>query len=90
MLFLYEQIRLTIDAINQSLGIVKAVDGDGNRNNQVFFILFDTEPEQPWLTKSGVYLLYDFVHLLKNRNNWLTEKMGELAFYEGCTKKIAR
>ena len=79
--FLYEQIRLTIDAINQS-SIVKTVICDGNRNNQAFFRLFDTEPQQPWLTKGGMYLLYDFVHLLKNiRNNWLTEKMGELAFY---------
>ena len=34
--FLYEQIRLTIDAINQSSGIVKAVICDGNRNNQAF------------------------------------------------------
>ena len=89
--FLYEQIRLTIDAINQSSGIVKAVICDDNRNNQAFFRLFDTEPQQPWLTKGGIYLLYDFVHLLKNiRNNWLTEKMGELAFYERGMKKMAR
>ena len=53
--FFYEQIRLTIDAISQSLGIVKAVICDGNRNNQAFFRLFDTGPEQPWLTK-GVSL----------------------------------
>ena len=53
--------------------------------------MFDTEPQQPWLTKGGIYLLYDFVHLLKNiRNNWLTEKMGELAFYERGMKKVAR
>ena len=31
--FFYEQIRLTIDAINQSSGIVKAVICDGKRNN---------------------------------------------------------
>ena len=36
--FLYEQIRLTIDAINQPSGIVKAVICDGNRNNQSFFL----------------------------------------------------
>ena len=33
-----------------------------------FLKLFDTEPQQPWLTKGGIYLLYDFVHLLKNRS----------------------
>ena len=69
---------------------MKAVIYDDNRSNQ-FFKLFDTEPQQPWLTKGGIYLLYDFVHLLKNiRNNWLTEKMGELAFYERGMKKMAR
>ena len=89
--FLYEQIRLTIDVVNQSSGIVKAVIYDGNRNNQAFLRLFDTEPQQPWLTKGAIYLLYDFVHLLKNiTNNWLTEKMGELAFYERGMKKVAR
>ena len=36
--FLYEQIRLTIDAINQPSGIGKAVICDGNRNNQSFFL----------------------------------------------------
>ena len=89
--FLCEQITLTIDTINQSSVIVKAVICDGNGNNQAFFRLFDTEPQQPWLTKGGIYLLYDFVHLLKNiRNNWLTEKMRELAFYERGMKKMAR
>ena len=86
--FLYEKIRFTIDAINQSSGIAKAVFCGGIRNNQAFFRLFDTEPQQPRLTKGGIYLLYDFVHLFKNiRNNWLTEKMGELAFNERGMKK---
>ena len=69
---------------------MKAVIYDDNRSNQPFFKLSDTEPQQPWLTKGGIYLLYDFVHLLKNiRNNWLTEKMEELAFYERGMKKVA-
>ena len=34
--FLYEQIRLTTDDINQSSDIVKAVICDGNRNNKAF------------------------------------------------------
>ena len=89
--FLYEQIRLKIDAISQSSGIAKAVICDGNINNQAFFRLCDTELQQPWLNKGGIYLLYDFAHLLKHiRNNWLTEKMGELAFYERGMKKMAR
>ena len=75
-------------AINQSSGAVKAITCNGNRNNQAFFRLFDTKPQEPWLTKGGMNLLYDFVHLLKNiRNKWLTEKIGELAFYKRGMKK---
>ena len=54
-------MRLKIDAINHSLGVVKAIICNGNRNNQAFFRLFDTEPQQPWLTKGGIYLLNGFV-----------------------------
>ena len=45
--FLFEQIRLTIDAINQLSGEVKVVISNGSRNNQGFFRMFDTEPQQP-------------------------------------------
>ena len=87
--FLYEEIRLPIDAINPLSGIVEAVICDGNRDNQTFFTLSDTEPQQPRLTKGGIHLLYDFVHLLKNiKNNWLMEKMGELMIYEREMNKI--
>ena len=43
--------------------------------------LYKTIPTRPWLTEQGTYLLFDYVHLLKNiRNNWLTERMGVLEF----------
>ena len=65
-----------------------AVYCDGNINNHTFFRLFDTETQQRWLAEGGIYLLYDFVHLLKNiKNNLQTEKMGVLAFYEKGMKK---
>ena len=33
------------------------------------------------MTIQGIYLLYDFVHLMKNiRNLWLTEKLSQLRF----------
>lgn len=35
--------------------------------------------------------MFDFVHLLKNiRNCWLTEKTGELMFYDNGVEKIAK
>lgn len=38
--------------------------------------MFDTE--EPWRTRDNMFLLFDFVHLLKNiRNNWITEATPE-------------
>ena len=44
--------------------------------------MFDPKPDAPWVTKDGkLFLLYDHVHLMKCiRNNWLTEKCGEIVF----------
>ena len=40
-------------------------------------------PGKPWLTVDGKYLLYDFVHFIKNiRNLWLTEKTVLRVFSE--------
>ena len=45
------------------------------------FRLYKTVPGKPWLTTEGMFLLFDFVHLVKNiRNNWLTEENSELNF----------
>lgn len=40
---------------------------------------------------SDTFLLYDFVHVMKCiRNNWLTEKCGELQYeFDGCIQ-VAR
>ncbi|GFO34951.1 transposable element p transposase [Plakobranchus ocellatus] len=73
--FLHEQIQLSLAAIAQVGGHVKAIICDGNRNNQAFFQLLGANLQRPWETQAGVYLLYDYVHILKNiRNNWLTEE----------------
>ena len=38
-----------------------------------------------------IFLLFDYVHLLKNiRNLWLTEKTGELAYEEEGIKFVAK
>ena len=41
-----------------------------------------------WCTNDNIFLLYDFVHLIKSIcNNWLTEKCQELCFtYEGVSR----
>ena len=68
-----------------------AVINDGNRTNQKFFKLFDTDPKTPWVTKDGMFLLFDYVHLLKSiRNNWLTEAHQELEFEDDGKKFTAK
>ncbi|XP_065643923.1 uncharacterized protein LOC136075268 [Hydra vulgaris] len=59
-----QQIVDTINNIENSKTLV--IITDGNRVNQRFFGMFKTVDSKPWLTTSGIYLLYDYVHLLKS------------------------
>ena len=53
--------------------------------------MFTFIPGKPWLTVDGKYLLYDFVHLIKNICNlWLTEKTQELIFDDNRVTRIAK
>ena len=88
--FIHEQISLTREAIQSSNGKVKVIICDDNRTNQKFFKTYNTLPNKPWLTNDDMFLLFDFVHLLKSiRNNWLTEKMGLLEYEDNGISKIA-
>ncbi|XP_065650888.1 uncharacterized protein LOC136079096 [Hydra vulgaris] len=79
--FLFEQVCYVINSIKSSNGKVISVICDGNQTNQAFFNLFERVEEKPWLTKCGIFLLFDYVHLLKSiRNNWITKKTQELHF----------
>ena len=47
--------------------------------NQAFFKRFSRI--SPWRTEDNVFLLFDFVHIVKSiRNSWITEKTGELEY----------
>ena len=64
---------------------------DDNRVNQKCFKKFLTVPGKPWLTQDGMFLFFDYVHLLKNiRNNWITEKCSELKFYDNGIEMVAK
>ena len=53
--------------------------------------MFKTVPEKPWLSENGIFLLFDYVHLLKSiRNNWITEKVKELEFFHDSKKMTAK
>ena len=89
--FLRDQVQLSISCIEQAGGQVKAVICDGNRNNQALFKLLGADSKTPWKTESGCFLLYDYVHILKNiRNNWLTEQEGELTFDDDGVMRTAK
>ena len=87
--FLYEQVTAVIDLISSLHGTVISVITDNNRTNQAFFKLFPTVEDKPWLTQDGIFLLFDYVHLIKSvRNNWITETTQELEFKH--RKSVAR
>ena len=94
--YMHNTVDLSVRRIEKAGGFVEAIICDGNRINQAFFKKFHTVPEKPCLTSDGKFLLFDFVHLLKNvRNLWLTKKTGQLEFthngqrlHLNCTEKI--
>ena len=68
--FLYKQVSQILEMIQISTGNAVAIITDNNRTNQAFFKMFDTSEMKPWRTRDGLFLLFDYVHLLKSiRNN---------------------
>ena len=87
--FLFNQANSILSSIRSVGGNVVTIICDGNRVNQAFYTKFETI--SPWRTKEGVFLLFDFVHLLKNiRNNWITEKTQEIEFSMNGENKVAK
>ena len=77
--FVFRQTHFILDVVSIAGGIPVAIICDNNRVNQKLFKMFDCV--EAWLTRSGIFLLYDFVHILKAvRNNWITEKCQKLSF----------
>ena len=76
--FQYDQTMQTIETKNCG-GSVGAIICGNNKVNKKFFGMFNIHNN--WCTNDNIFLLYDFVHLIKSiRNNWLTEKCQELCF----------
>ena len=84
--FQYSQAVSLMENVIKLNADILAIIADGNRVNQKFFKHFTRVAGKPWLAyirklNKFVYLLYDYVHLLKCvRNNWLTEENGELKY----------
>ena len=46
---------------------------------------------EPCRTRDNIFLLFDYVHIIKNiRNNWMTEETQELKYKVDVEAKIAR
>jgi hypothetical protein len=79
--FQFDSVSSVIDSISAADGNVVAIICDNNKVNVKMFRRFHTVPDQPWLTTKGIFLLFDYVHIMKNvRNNWITEKCQEIRF----------
>ena len=78
--FLFDQILQIIALLRGAGADIKSIIVDGNRTIQNFK-QFDTVTDKPWLITDGIFLLFDFVHLIKSiRNN----------FCEKCSFKLDR
>jgi len=87
--FQYDQTTKIIENIKVSGGNVVSILCDNNKVNQKFFGMFPLQ--SPWCTTNNIFLLFDYVHVLKSiRNNWVMEKTQELYFLVDDVIKIAK
>ena len=87
--FLFEQTNILLTAIKSAGGDAIAIICAGNRVNQSFFKKFDRV--EPWRTRDNIFLLFDFVHIMKNiGNNWITEETQELKYIMDREAKVSR
>ena len=86
------QCQPIIDTIKkQPTGEILAIITDGNRVNQSFFKKMNAVEGKPWLRTDNTILLFDYVHVFKCiRNNWITEKCGDLKYEINGDVQIAR
>ena len=79
--FLHKSIDTTLDALKSCSVKPIAIICDGNRTNQSYFDLLRKSDEEYWVSKDGVFLIYDFVHIIKCiRNNWVVQDEKILAY----------
>ena len=87
--FQYEQVVDMLNLIRSCNGITVGILCDNNRVNQSFFKKFNLI--SPWRTTENIFLLYDYVHLIKSiRNNWLTEKVHKLKYSDCGLEKTTK
>ena len=90
--FLLSQYQPIAEAIKEvDGGQIIAIVTDGHQVNQKLFRCLNASNDYPWQGCDSTFLLYDYVHLLKCiRNNWLTEKCGQLEFHQSEVGNLLR
>ena len=89
--FVFDQFMIIWNCIKEAGGNLFGIICDNNRTNQLFFSKFTCQVGKPWLTVDGLYLIFDFVHLLKPvRSNWITEKQQQIDFMDGDQHHTAK
>ena len=90
--FLREQSTPILEAVSShETSQIVAIIADGHKTNQKCFKNLGTIKNKPWLLNEETFLLYDFVHVMKCvRNNWITEKSGELEYEFEGKKQVAK
>ena len=90
--FLREQSAPILEAVSShETSQIVAIIADGHKTNQKCFKNLGTIKNKPWLLNEETFLLYDFVHVMKCvRNNWITEKNGELEYVFEGKKQVAK
>ena len=87
--FLYDQTQKIISQIRQAQGNLVSIICDNNRVIHKNFEMFNLV--SPWRTVDDIFLLFDFVHIFKCvRNNWITEKTGEIKFHHDNEEYVAK
>lgn len=96
--FLYEQLDSIVDIVQECGGTVRAFVSDNHFVNKQLYSFMSRHTEQSYLGNTsnctGIHLLYDSTHLLKNvRNNWLNEitqtlRLDDVASGEKWTAKF--
>ena len=63
--FLNQAVDMNVGDLSNSSSRLKPIICDGNVINQSFFKKYETVEAKPWLREDGIYLFFNYVHLLK-------------------------
>ncbi len=91
--FLYRQIDSVVDVIHECGGTVRALICDNHFVNKQLYQSMAPDSSKPYIGRTtnhtGIHLLYDSTHLMKNvRNNWLNEMCQHLEVKDPSSDQV--